>query len=647
MQHVKIEIIGRNLMPLLYYTHDCVEKLDIVLVELREKECYGIIVDIVEIEPVDFEVLEAKKSNYTLTDTQKVLLNFISSYYISKIGISLDLFVLCDKNIQKNITENSKVYDTNVNTLSEQQQIILNECRHKNISLIFGVTGSGKTEIYFHAIKECIESGKQALLLMPEISLTPQMQERLQRAFPNLSNIWHSKRSTKQKQEVLETLQSGHIKIIAGARSALFLPYDNLGLIIVDEEHDDSYKSSSQPKYNARDLAMFLSNKGIKVILGSATPSVKSYYIAKKHNYLLNLKHGFYVANQSLMYDETNQIGINQQILFAIKNEILQHKQVIVFVPTRANFKVIECRDCKHKITCPHCSISLSLHDKKNALICHYCNFMCKIPTQCEQCGNDSLSGIRIGTEEVKKQLIQCFEYDNIFPNIEIFDRDNITTQNKLEKTLKAFAKQEIDILIGTQMIAKGHDYPNVSLSVVIGIDYMLKIPDYRAYEICFSLLYQVAGRSGRKNDGKILIQTRDSNLINELWGDYIKVLNHEIESRDNLYPPFCKLAKLSFTSKNEKTAYNLACEFKEILENLKTSYINSAESKIMQNIKYVEIIGLCEANPFKTNQNYSYQILLRSYKNLALQNTILYALSLSTNDVVKSIDIDIDPLNI
>ncbi len=646
MQHIIVEVVGMKLQPLLYYTNDCIKKFDIVLIKLKNKECYGIVINIIEKKEYEFEIMEAKQSNYSLTDTQKILLKFISSYYMQQIGISIKIFVLRDNNIS--IKKHDK-YTMNLNTLSNQQQLVFNKCKENNISLIFGATGSGKTEIYFHAIKECINKGQQALLLMPEISLTPQMQKRLQKAFPNLSDIWHSKRTTKQKQKTLQSLQDETTKIIAGARSALFLPYTNLGLIIIDEEHDDSYKSNSQPKYNARDLAIFLSNKGIKVILGSATPSTKSYYIAKKYNYLLHLQNRFHETQCEMIYDETNQIGPSNKIIYEIQNTLLQNKQIIVFIPTRANFKIIECIVCKHKITCPHCSISLSLHSKKNALVCHYCNFMCQIPTHCKICGNEELSGIRIGTEEFKKQLQKKLENKNINAKIEVFDRDNITTQNKLEKILKAFDNQEIDILIGTQMIAKGHDYHNVFLSIIIGIDYMLQIPDYRAYENSFSLLYQVSGRSGRKNNGKILIQTKDSQVISDLGGDYTKVLEYEIESRYNLYPPFCRLALVSFNNKDDKKAYSLAIEFKNTLEHIKTSYIKheNTESKITKNIQHVEIVGLCEASIFKVNRKYYYQILLRSHNNLALQQILSYALNISSKIIQENIDINIDPLNI
>lgn len=638
MCFILIAIIGRNLAPLTYYAHDKVMLYDIMEVSLRGNNELGVVVEILDNKKFDFEPLEAKKSLLYYTKTQLDLLPFISNYYMQNIGITAHIFTAC-KNMQKDsIKQNERKninYESRLKTLSNEQQLVFEACTNQPLSLIFGATGSGKTEIYFHAIAECLKEGKQALLLMPEISLTPQMQKRLNAAFPNLSDTWHSKRTLAQKQKILESLQEGTLHIIAGARSALFLPFENLGLIIVDEEHDDSYKSNSQPKYNARDLAMFLSKKDIRVILGSATPSPKSYYLAKKHNYLLCLHDKFHKSTFALRYDDSEQIGISPQIIYAIQNTLAKKKQVIIFLPTRANFKILICRHCRQKILCPNCSITLSLHAKKNALVCHYCNFTTKIPDTCDTCGSSMLSGMRMGTEEFKKELTEALIAYNLFPNISIFDRDNITTQKKLAKLLHSFEKHEIDILIGTQMIAKGHDYPNVGLSIIVGMDYMLQIPDYRAHETSLSLLYQVAGRSGRKGHGDILVQTKDSQIINELWGDYTKVLCYLLSTRNPLYPPFCRFALLRFGHSIEQKARNLAQDFAALLQKVRND-----------NICQFEIVGVSEAGVFKIKKKYYYQILLRSYSNFTLQQALQYAMHHATKDMQSFMDIDIDPLS-
>ena len=534
----------------------------------------------------------------------------------------------------QNNTQNTQHKNTpqNLKALSEEQQEILKECRAREISLIFGATGSGKTEIYFHAINDCLQSGKQALFLMPEISLSPQMKARLDSAFPNLSDIWHSGRTKAQKKRILQNLQKGNLKIIAGARSALFLPYSNLGLIIIDEEHDQSYKSSTQPKYNARDLAMYAKSFGIKVILGSATPSAKSYYLAQSASYLSHLKSRFYKSQQEIIYDTSQTMDITPLVLEHVMDTIKNKKQVIIFVPLRANFKILLCLNCQEKIMCPNCSISLSVHNKSNAMICHYCNFTQKIPQVCPKCNMDLLSGFSIGTEEVKNRLQSALKEHGIEANIGIFDRDYITTQNKLEKTLNALNAGELDILIGTQMIAKGHDYHNVALSVVLGIDFMLLAQSYRANEEAFSMMYQVAGRSGRKERGRIILQSRHDKFIASFFGDYRKVIDSELRAREGFYPPFARLALVSFIDKNDENAFDSANEFMDLLSDMQHSDADA---------RNIFIVGICKANVFKIKGKYCYQMLLRSYKNLALQRTLKKALLLFN----KVCDVDIDPI--
>ena len=650
-----------------------------------------------------YEVINAKSSNLYFTEFQNFLLDFVCKYYLCSFGMGASIFTLADNRIEcsdkqsqkenldskdsslnaqndkerhndeithcKNnhndkTTQNDKININNIknqnnesllfcsqdkstkntqhqkykNTpqnlkaLSEEQQEILKECRAREISLIFGATGSGKTEIYFHAINDCLQSGKQALFLMPEISLSPQMKARLDSAFPNLSDIWHSGRTKAQKKRILQNLQKGNLKIIAGARSALFLPYSNLGLIIIDEEHDQSYKSSTQPKYNARDLAMYAKSFGIKVILGSATPSAKSYYLAQSASYLSHLKSRFYKSQQEIIYDTSQTMDITPLVLEHVMETLKNKKQVIIFVPLRANFKILLCLNCQEKIMCPNCSISLSVHNKSNAMICHYCNFTQKIPQVCPKCNMDLLSGFSIGTEEVKNRLQSALKEHGIEANIGIFDRDYITTQNKLEKTLNALNAGELDILIGTQMIAKGHDYHNVALSVVLGIDFMLLAQSYRANEEAFSMMYQVAGRSGRKERGRIILQSRHDKFIASFFGDYRKVIDSELRAREGFYPPFARLALVSFIDKNDENAFDSANEFMDLLSDMQHSDADA---------RNIFIVGICKANVFKIKGKYCYQMLLRSYKNLALQRTLKKALLLFN----KVCDVDIDPI--
>lgn len=690
--YILVDIIGAKLFSLTYFIESSDIKVnDIVNVTLKNKEVLGIVRQILDSKNYNFKVLEATKSTSYLTHLQHTLLAFMSKYYLVNIGVCASLFTLRDSNFVKKAESNNKMeqklenIESNLKTLSQQQEIIFNEALKKNLSLIFGATGSGKTEIYFHLINETLKQNKEVLLLMPEISLTPQMKRRLEFAFPNINEIWHSKKSAKKKREILESLQNKKIKIIAGARSALFLPYQNLGLIIVDEEHDNSYKSNSNPKYNARDLSVFLSTKGVKVVLGSATPSVKSYYLANLHHYLLNLDSKYFSSKQQIIYDNAKNLESSQVIINEIINALNSKKQSIIFVPTRANFKILLCRNCGAKFTCPNCAISLSVHNKTHSLLCHYCNFSREIPNVCEMCGSDDLSGMRFGTEEIKKQLQNMLLFYNLTPNIAIFDRDNVGTEKKLESILNDFNSHKIDILIGTQMIAKGHDYHNVALSVILGVDFMLNMPQFSAIEETFSLIFQVIGRAGRKESGKSIIQSANGAFINSMISDFRLVLEYEINARYPLYPPFTRLALITFTHKSEEVAKNMSYEFANILsviisefvsleskldskdskdtaefieskvENGKSSKLdykiiesrikNEKCSKILES--KVEIVGISASLIPKIKNKFYYQILLRSKENLAIQKLLHHALKRAPTPLLQHLDINIDPLDI
>lgn len=411
----------------------------------------------------------------------------------------------------------------------------------KPLSLLFGDTGSGKTEIYFHAIARALCEDKAALFLMPEIALTPQTLARLQGVFGDCVALWHSKVSPRKKKEILQGLHNQQIKIIAGARSALFLPLANIGVVIVDEEHDDAYKSMSSPRYNARDLAVLLSrHAGIKAVLGSATPSLTSYKLARDEGYLYRLKGGFYQAQRHFILEST-QACLTDTLKHHIQATLMQKRQAIVFVPTRANFKALLCLECGYGFVCPFCSVNMSVHLARNALCCHYCDYREILPSLCPECGGENLSSRRIGTAQVASQLQELYPLARIW----VFDRDHITTQNKLATTLGAFKSGEIDILVGTQMLSKGHDYHNVALACVLGIDYVLQGGDFRSLERGVALLHQIAGRAGRKESGKVFIQSLQSEWLKGFLDDYEVFLQWELAYRSSSYPPFRRLAMI------------------------------------------------------------------------------------------------------
>ncbi len=463
--------------------------------------------------------------------------------------------------------------------------------------------------------EEVLKKGKRAIFLMPEISLTPQMESRLKIHFGQNVAIWHSKLAKKKKEAILEDIYSQKVKIVAGPRSALFLPIEDLDLIVIDEEHDDSYKAHNRPRYHARDLAIYFGKKlDINVVLGSATPSVTSY---KNYSHF-RLKGSYYKGEKEFIWDNSN-LTLSPTILENLQKVLEEKKQAIIFLPTRANFKYLICQNCGEAVHCPYCDVGMSLHFDKRALVCHYCNFAQMIPEICPSCSSPELKANRIGTAEVVEELKE------IFPKAKIkkFDRDEITTQKKLEKVLKEFSNKEIDILVGTQMLSKGHDYPDVALSVILGIDYILNMADFKARERAVSLLLQIAGRSGRKTRGKVIVQTLNADFFKN-YLEYEKFLKDELRHRKGLYPPFKRVALIHFSHKNGEVAKK---SMEEMVKNLR-------------NFKNVEIIGYGPAPIEKIAAKFRFNILLRSDSPKAL----ITAITASRTDFSE---VDMDPVSI
>lgn len=616
MFYYLIALLKSNAPLLTYTSKDRLLEYEIVSLDLKNKQKLGVVVR--ETKEPPFKCKEIKKTNLCFTQLQKKLAIFISQYYCSSYGETFGIFYPKENQQHTCNLPDQNIYLQELNT---DQQDIFNFCKNKNFSLLFGDTGSGKTEIYFHLIDSILQQKKQILFLMPEISLTPQTEKRLKNAFGDIVGIWHSKISTKKKQDILKRLENGEIKIIAGARSALFLPLENLGLIIVDEEHDDAYKSQSRPKYNAKDLCIFLAkHTEIKVILGSATPSLQSYYLAKKEQTIARIKGTFFKTKKKFLFDSSRDI-LSQKIIHLIKESLSKKEQVIIFVPTRANFKTLLCSQCGNTITCKYCSVAMSLHHKKNMMLCHYCNFSSPIIEKCPVCNSAELTSRRIGTAQL------LLELQNIFPRakIDIFDKDHTSTDKKLKKILQDFKNQETDILIGTQMISKGHDFHNVNLAIILEIDYILKSPDFRCNEKAISLIYQVSGRSGRKENGKVLIQSFNAPFLRSQISDYKDFLEYELENRMDYYPPFVKLILLHFEDKKEIIAQQ---NMQEILSNLSSSFF--------------EVVGYGKSGIEKVANIYRYHILIRTNKPI---KTIKFLQSLF--EKYKNFEIDVDPVDL
>ncbi|WP_104696889.1 MULTISPECIES: primosomal protein N' [unclassified Helicobacter] len=616
MFYYLIALLKSNAPLLTYASKEELSDYEIVSLDFKNKQKIGIVIK--KVEPPSFECKEAKKTHLCFTQLQIKLANFIAQYYCSSYGETFGIFY--PKEAQQNATTLSH-YNPNLQELNKDQKEVFNFCKNKNFSLLFGDTGSGKTEIYFHLIDSILQQNKQILFLMPEISLTPQTEKRLKNTFGDIIGIWHSKISTKKKQEILKNLNNGQIRIIAGARSALFLPLEHLGLIIVDEEHDDAYKSQSRPRYNAKDLCIFLAkHTKIKVVLGSATPSLQSYHLAKKEQAIARIKGTFHKTKKEILFDSSQDI-LSQKLLQLLKESLDKKEQVIVFVPTRANFKTLLCSQCGNTITCKNCSVAMSLHHKKNMMLCHYCNFSSPITEKCPACNSTALTSKRLGTAQL------LLELQEIFPQakIDIFDKDHTSTNKKLKKILQQFKNQETDILIGTQMISKGHDFHNVNLAVILEIDYILKSPDFRCNEKALSLIYQVSGRSGRKENGRVLIQSFNAPFLKSQIFDYQDFLEYELENRMDYYPPFVKLILLHFEDKKETIAQQ---NMQEILSKLSSSFF--------------EIVGYGKSGIEKVANIYRYHILIRTNQPI---KTIKFLQHLF--EKYKNFEIDVDPIDL
>ena len=614
MNYYEVAILKSPLQNLTYQSEEIIENGSLVEVILANRKNSNLAVVIKKVDKPDFKcstILSIKDEFYS--DFMLQIGDFVSKYYICSMGFALSLFQAFNKNI---VYENSSIEYKKEITLSSFQQEAKDFLDSKKQALLFAKTGAGKTEIYIKTIKEILKQGKQAVFLMPEISLTPQMEKRLEEVFDSSVAIWHSKVTAKRKKEILNKLQNGDIKLIAGARSALFLPYNNLGLIIVDEEHDNSYKSDTTPRYNAKDLAIFIAKKfDLRLILGSATPSINSFY---KIPYF-ELDKTFYETKKSYIFENSSQ-NISEKTINLIKKSIENKNQTIVFLPTRANFKHQICFDCGKSVECPFCSVSMSLHKNDLALKCHYCGFAQKIPEFCPSCKTGIVRNHRVGTAEIEELL------KNEFPNsiIKRFDKDSVNSEKSLKKILDEFNQNKIDILVGTQMLSKGHDYHNVKLAVVLGMDSLLNMSSYKARENALSLLLQISGRSGRNGFGEVVIETKNEEFFKYYLeeSNYKEFLKSELEFRKDLYPPFVKLARVVLSSTN---GLKIKEELNEIVKDLK-------------NNKDIEVVGFGECAIFKIANKYRYEVIIRSKDVKAILNALHYLKS-------SNISIDMDTI--
>lgn len=555
---------------------------------------------------------------------------------------------LFDKDVSRLIYEAS---DGELPELSEEQVRALEEIsRHfeeKKIVLLHGVTGSGKTRVYMELIQQAIDSGKQVLYLLPEIALTTQIVARLKHIFGKDVGIFHSRMNNHERVELWKDAIIGK-KVILGARSSLFLPFPNLDLIIVDEEHDPSYKQSDpNPRYNARDAAVYLSKKlDAKILLGSATPSLESYLNTQENKYALvemMERHGGVSMPEIEIVDigkakKSGRINgfFTHQLIEAIKVALVNKEQILLFQNRRGYAPSLQCNVCGWKGECKNCDIALTYHKFFDELRCHICGFRNKNPHECPACGNDALEEVGFGTEKIEDEI------QKIFPEAKIkrMDYDTVRTKNSYQKILEDFGSREIDILVGTQMITKGLDFDNIAIVGVINADSTLMFADFRAGERAFQLLTQVAGRAGRrKKRGKVLIQTYNPEhpVIQEIiTNNFQKLFRRESQERKRfVYPPFFRMINIQLKHKKprvvEDAARYMALQLKSVLGN---RVVGPAEPGIARVKGYYR-------------QNITVKVEKKAHAIKIAKAQILHQKSvLKTSDGYKSVGvkIDVDP---
>ncbi len=490
-------------------------------------------------------------------------------------GVLQEYFIQTDRVNYEGREENNLLKQ-----LNEYQEEAFAKVQHhfanKKVTLLHGVTSSGKTEVYVKLIEACIKNAQQALYLLPEIALTTQLIARLQDYFGEKVSVYHSKYSVQERVEVWNNVRSEKNKaqVVIGARSSLFLPFSNLGLIIVDEEHEGSFKQfDPAPRYHARDAAVVLGNlHGANVLLGSATPSVETFFNAQigKYGYAtIDRRFGNVLMPEVELVDLKEQTRkrrmkghFSERLFEEIEEALAAGEQIILFQNRRGYAPIVECTTCGHSPQCPNCDVSLTYHQYKKQLRCHYCGHHIALPESCEACGSPTLDSKGFGTEQVAEEL------GNLFPNAKVSRMDLDTTRGKhaYEKIITAFEQQEMDILVGTQMLTKGLDFRNVSLVGIMNADSLLNFPDYRAHERSYQLLTQVAGRAGRtKKRGKVIIQSYNPyhQILKQVsTNDYLSMFNEQLYERQQYhYPPVNRIIKITFKHK-EYNRLNEAAEW-------------------------------------------------------------------------------------
>jgi primosomal protein N' (replication factor Y) len=512
--------------------------------------------------------------------------------------------------------------------------------------LMHGITGSGKTEVYLKAIDATLAMGRSALLLVPEIALTPGVAGQFFGRFGDSVAILHSAFQDTERAEQWRRIRSGAARVVVGTRSGVFAPVRDLGLVVIDEEHDHSYKQQDTPRYNGRDVAVVRAQQaGAVVVLGSATPSLESRYNVDRRKYtLLELPERIEqrpipdveVIDMRQEFLETRkQATFSRRLIDAVTKRLESGEQTMLLLNRRGFSSFVACRACGHRVECINCSVTLTFHRRDRRLLCHYCNYAQKVPNVCPKCGSDHLQFLGVGSERLEEELHQAFPSARIAR----MDRDTVSGKRRFETILQSFREGDYDILVGTQMIAKGHDIHNVTLVGVVNADIGLGLPDFRAAERTFQLLTQAAGRAGRGNlPGIVLIQTIEPDHYAIRYAsrqDYQGFYEKELQFRRSLrYPPFSALANIMLHSEKQEEALRMSAELGRLLD-------PSPEG--------IKVLGPAEAPVPRLKNEYRYQLLIKALDRKRLNETlqVLRRYAIEHKWRSTALIIDVDPLTL
>ncbi len=551
-----------------YHSENSIDLGHRVVVDFKGSRKIGVVWWETEKPPYKTKPIERVLDNCPVLDKELLdSLKFFSFYYMTyeghflKSALPKKLFEI-KSNVDLSLINLSFDSANSPFELTEEQKNALNkiDVNKFNVNLLFGVTGSGKTEVYLQLIEEVLKRNKKSVVLVPEIALTPQYIRVFTHRFSSVDlAVLHSRLSKKEKFEQWLEFTKGKRPILIGTRSAVFVSFENVGLVVIDEENDESYKQENQPFYNAKDIAIYRAKKhDIPVILSSATPSIESMYKAEtgKFNFIKLTKRvgGVDLPLVEFVKGEHEKL-LSLKILEEIAGTIRRRKTVAVLINRRGFARYLVCEKCGYVFSCPNCSVSLVYHKRDSSLKCHWCDSVFKLPESCPRCGSFDLMDKGSGSQRIEEELKSKFPD----ASIQRFDRDVTSKKGEFERIVRELHEGRIDILVGTQMLSKGHDVSKIGLVVIADLESLFSFPDFRAFEKGVSLVIQTAGRSGRKSQGKVIVQGQslESNLVNFIKRhDYYGFYREELKTRKLFnYPPFCRIIRIvSFASKQEKS---------------------------------------------------------------------------------------------